>query len=112
MKTLMTRLSLVQCWRSSWVASVAYGQGVTTSLPLTDSITDTNGEPLIGANILAVHTPTGSSLWKQHQQWMDSFRIPNMRVGGPYTQLPLAYTGYQDFATGERLSCSWGSPGG
>ena len=65
-------------------------------------ITDTQGEPLIGANIYAVHTPSGTSYGNSTD--LDGFyRIPGMRVGGPYT-ITVSYTGYQnDVATNVSL---------
>ncbi len=58
-------------------------------------VTDVNGEALIGANILAVHTPSGSAYGNSTN--VDGyFRIPNMRVGGPYT-ITISYTGFEDY---------------
>ena len=72
----------------------AFAQGVTTSY-LNGRITDTNGEPLIGANVLATHTPSGS-VYGNSTDLDGFFRIPGMRVGGPYTVI-VSYTGYQEF---------------
>jgi hypothetical protein len=66
-------------------------QGVTTS-SMQGKIVDANGEPLIGANILAVHQPSGTS-YGDATDLQGNYRIPNMRVGGPY-KISVSYTGY------------------
>ena len=68
-------------------------QGVTTS-SMSGIVTDAGGVTLIGANILAVHTPTGSS-YGTATDLDGNYRIANMKVGGPYT-LTVSYTGYGD----------------
>ncbi len=70
----------------------ASGQGVTTA-SIFGRITDTNGEPLIGANVAAVHEPSGS-LYGNSTDLDGFYRIPGVRVGGPYT-LTITYTGYE-----------------
>jgi len=57
-------------------------------------ITDVSGEPLIGANVLAVHTPSGTTYGNSTDP-NGFYRIPNMRVGGPY-KITISYTGYED----------------
>lgn len=57
-------------------------QGVTTS-SLGGIVTDENEERLPGANITAVHVPSGTS-YGTTSRADGSFRINNMRVGGPY----------------------------
>ncbi len=70
-----------------------YAQGVTSS-SINGRITDDSGSPLIGANVTAVHTPTGSFYGNTTD--LDGYvRIANMRVGGPYT-VTISYTGYEE----------------
>ncbi|NJC24715.1 TonB-dependent receptor [Neolewinella antarctica] len=71
----------------------ATAQGVTTA-SIFGKITDNDsGEPLIGATVQAVHTPSGSTYGNVTD--LDGFfRIPGMRVGGPYT-LTATYVGYE-----------------
>lgn len=71
-------------------------QGVTTS-SMQGKIVDANGEPLIGANILAVHQPSGTS-YGDATDVQGNYRIPNMRVGGPY-KITVSYTGYSSTET-------------
>ncbi len=71
-----------------------YGQGTTTS-SMNGKVLDTNGEPLPGATVLAVHTPTGS----QYGNVTDAggfFRIRNMRIGGPY-KVTVSFIGYRNY---------------
>lgn len=73
---------------------LAVGQGVTTST-LTGVVTDTTGETLPGANVTAVHTPSGTTFGTT--TLVDgSYRISNMRVGGPYT-IRVSFVGYRTF---------------
>ncbi len=72
---------------------VTFGQGSTTST-MSGTITGPDGEPLPGATVIAVHTPSGS----QYGSLTDAngfFRIPNMRVGGPYT-ITINFIGYSE----------------
>ncbi len=74
--------------------SYSFAQGVTSS-SMSGKIIDENGEPLIGANVTAVHGPTGTFYGNSTD--LDGFyRISNMRTGGPY-RVTISYTGYEDF---------------
>jgi hypothetical protein len=66
-------------------------QGVTTS-SLTGVVLDETGEPLAGATVLVVHVPSGTEHGTATR--LDgTFRISNMRAGGPYT-LTFSFVGY------------------
>ena len=73
-------------------SGIVYGQGVTTSA-MSGRITDEAGEGLPGATIVAVHTPTGSQ-YGNVTDVQGFFRIPNMRVGGPY-KVTISFVGYK-----------------
>ncbi len=75
-------------------SATAMAQGVTTS-SMSGKITDINGEPLPGAAIVAVHTPTGST-YGNDSDFDGYFRIANMRVGGPYT-ITVSYIGFKKY---------------
>uniref|UniRef100_UPI004048250C TonB-dependent receptor domain-containing protein n=3 Tax=Roseivirga sp. TaxID=1964215 RepID=UPI004048250C len=76
------------------ISAVAYGQGTTTS-SLNGKITDAAGAPLPGATVVAIHTPSGSQYGNVSNA--DGFyRIPNMRVGGPYT-VTVTFVGFQEY---------------
>ena len=68
----------------------AYAQVTTSSM--TGRVEDAESNPMIGAAVVAVHTPSGT----QYGVATDSngqYNITGMRVGGPYT-LTVSYLGY------------------
>lgn len=74
-----------------WLPNSALAQGVTTST-LTGIVLDDDGQSLPGATVVAVHEPSGT----QHgttSRSDGSFRIANMRAGGPYT-LTVSFVGF------------------
>lgn len=75
-------------------ATVSLAQGVTNS-GLTGRVLDNTGEPLPGANIVAVHQPTGTQ-YGASTDFDGYFRISNMRPGGPYS-LAISYVSFQTF---------------
>ena len=81
---------------SAFISTISYGQGVTTS-SLTGKVVDENGEALPGATVIAIHTPSGSQ-YGNTTNLEGIFRIPNMRVGGPY-RVTISYVGYQNYET-------------
>lgn len=93
MRTLTARLSFTLL-ALALSFSMAFSQGVTTA-SMNGRIQDKEtGEALIGANILVVHIPTGSTYGNSTN--LDGiYRISNMRVGGPY-KITVSYTGYSD----------------
>ena len=65
---------------------------VTTS-SISGTVKDTKGEVIVGATVVAIHTPSGT----QYGTVVDSkgnFRLVNMRPGGPYT-VKAQMLGYQ-----------------
>jgi hypothetical protein len=71
----------------------AFSQGITKA-SISGRVLDDNGEQLMGANIIAVHTPTGSKYGAISND-EGLFYLPNIRVGGPYT-VSVSYVGFQD----------------
>ena len=62
--------------------SAASAQVTTSSI--SGNVTDQNGAPLVGATVIAIHTPSGT----QYGAAVDTkgnYRIYNVRPGGPYT---------------------------
>lgn len=76
-------------------STATMAQGVTTS-SMRGKVLDTTGEPLIGANVLAVHQPSGT-VYGTATDLEGNYRIPNMRVGGPY-KVTVTYTGYAELS--------------
>jgi hypothetical protein len=74
-----------------FISVLIYGQGATTS-SLSGNITDSKGDPMPGASIVAIHIPSGT----QYATVTDNsgnYRIQNMRVGGPY-KLTVSFIGF------------------
>jgi len=77
----------------SLLSTVIAAQGVTTA-SINGTITDTGGQPLIGATVIAIHVPSGTQ-YGTVTRIDGGYTLPAMRVGGPYT-ITTSYTGFQD----------------
>ena len=66
-----------------------------TTASLTGVVADGDGETLPGASVVAVHTPSGTTFGTSTRA-DGSYRISNMRVGGPYT-ITFSFVGYQSY---------------
>jgi len=75
------------------LSTVISAQGVTTA-SINGTVTDTDGQPLIGATVIAIHVPSGSQ-YGTVTRIDGGYTLPAMRVGGPYT-ITTSYTGFQD----------------
>ncbi len=75
-------------------SAISFGQGTTTS-GMNGKITDTDGGPLPGATVMAVHTPTGSQFGGISDA-QGYFRLPNMNVGGPY-KVTVSFIGFEPY---------------
>ncbi|MBT8255537.1 MAG: carboxypeptidase-like regulatory domain-containing protein, partial [Bacteroidia bacterium] len=65
---------------------------VTTS-SIKGLVSDSSSEPFSGANIVAVHTPSGTT-YGAITNFDGRFNLLNMRVGGPYS-ITVSYVGYK-----------------
>ncbi len=74
---------IAMCLALCVITSFAFGQGVTTA-SFSGSVADNQGDPLPGAVINVVHEPTGTR-YETVSRANGSWRILNVRVGGPYT---------------------------
>jgi hypothetical protein len=72
----------------------AQAQGVTTA-SLTGVVSDDTGETLPGASVVAVHEPSGTTYGTSTRS-DGSYRISNMRVGGPYT-ITFSFVGFRSY---------------
>ncbi|MBT8265472.1 MAG: TonB-dependent receptor [Bacteroidia bacterium] len=70
---------------------MAYGQVTTSNIK--GLVLDENSEPLPVANIVAIHTPTGTK-YGAATNFDGRYNILNMRVGGPYS-ITISYVGYK-----------------
>ncbi len=84
MKILLLLLSL-------FTVSLAIGQGTTTG-SISGKVTDQTGTTLPGVTLVAVHTPSGTTIGTVTNE-DGLYRLENLRVGGPYT-LKATYTGF------------------
>ena len=75
------------------LVSATMMQAQVTSASMSGKVTDNKKEPLIGATIVAVHTPTGT-VYGTTSRNDGSYNLPNMRIGGPYT-IDVSYIGYK-----------------
>lgn len=81
---------------------LTHAQVVTTS-SLRGTVTDDTGAPLPGANVVAVHTPSGTRFGAATRS-DGQFTLPNLRVGGPYT-VTVSFVGFRPFeVTGLQLA--------
>ena len=65
---------------------------VTTS-NIRGTVSDDQGVPLLGANVVAVHTPTGTRYGAITNE-EGRFNLLNLRVGGPY-EVSISYVGFK-----------------
>lgn len=72
-------------------AGAAFAQGVTTAA-LTGVVTDQNGETLPGANVVALHEPTGTQ-YGTTTNANGRYNLLSLRAGGPYT-VTVSFVGY------------------
>ncbi|MBU2636065.1 MAG: TonB-dependent receptor, partial [Bacteroidetes bacterium] len=70
----------------------ALGQGITTS-SMNGIVQDKDGARLPGANVIAVHVPSGTQYGAASRE-NGQFDILNMKVGGPYT-VTVTFVGYR-----------------
>jgi len=69
-----------------------WAQGVTTAA-MNGKVTDKAGQGLPGANVVATHTPSGTTYGVSTRE-DGNFSLSNLRVGGPYS-LSVSYVGYK-----------------
>ncbi|MDX1430455.1 MAG: carboxypeptidase regulatory-like domain-containing protein, partial [Rhodothermales bacterium] len=88
------RLATSLCLVVVAVAAFSYrasAQGVTTA-GINGIVTDEGGQALPGANVVAVHVPTGTQYGTSVRQG-GVYNIPHMRVGGPY-RVTASFVGF------------------
>ncbi|WP_295936342.1 TonB-dependent receptor [uncultured Alistipes sp.] len=85
----MKKILLLMLAVFAWCAASAQ---VTTS-GMNGTVTDQEGEPLVGATVIAIHTPSGTQYGAVTNK-DGRFNLQGMRTGGPYT-VTFSYVGYQ-----------------
>ncbi len=76
-----------------FLSSSIYGQGLTTA-SINGIVKDADGQTLPGANVIAVHVPSGTQYGTSTRE-SGLFNLPNLRIGGPYT-LTVSFVGYNE----------------
>ncbi len=79
------------------ISSVTMAQ--VTTAGMNGRIASAAGESLPGATVIAVHTPSGTQ-YGTTTDMEGYYRIPNMRVGGPYT-VTVSYVGFQTVSSND-----------
>jgi len=87
-----TRTLLLGCLALFALASGLFAQGVTTGA-MNGLVTDSKDGALPGANVVAVHQPSGTKYGAAVRAG-GAFNLPNLKVGGPYT-VTVSYIGYK-----------------
>jgi outer membrane receptor protein involved in Fe transport len=82
--------ALVALLAALWAPAGAAAQGVTTGA-LSGTVLDSLQQPIAGANVIAIHEPSGTS-YETTTRADGRYSIPAMRVGGPYS-VTVAYVG-------------------
>ncbi|OZC04777.1 TonB-dependent receptor [Rubricoccus marinus] len=77
----------------AFASGPAFAQG-TTSAAMSGTITDANGDPIPGANVVAVHEPSGTR-YGGATRIDGQYNLRGLRVGGPYT-VTATFVGYTD----------------
>lgn len=75
-----------------FACSLSFSQVTTSSIKGT--ISDETNTGLPGANVVVVHTPTGTT-YGSATNIDGRFNLVNLRVGGPYT-VSVSYVGYKE----------------
>ena len=83
--------SLLLAFITMFAGIVAYAQVTTSSL--SGRVVDQNGEPVIGAAVVALHVPSGTS-YGAVTNVDGRYTIQGMRTGGPYS-VEVSCLGYQ-----------------
>ncbi len=80
---------------SMFVASGVFAQVTTSSM--SGKVSEKDGAGVAGATVVATHTPSGTKYYSITDA-NGNYRIPNMRVGGPY-EVTVSLLGYADAKT-------------
>ncbi|MDX2283742.1 MAG: carboxypeptidase regulatory-like domain-containing protein [Bacteroidia bacterium] len=75
----------------AFAAQAAFAQVTTASF--FGRVTDANGQPLVGATVVATHQPSGSRYGTTTRE-DGRYNLPGVRIGGPYS-VAVTYIGYK-----------------
>ncbi len=89
---LLLRGAAIAASVCTFVTSSIFAQG-TTSAAINGIVRDQNGQPLVGANVVAVHVPSGTTYGTTTRD-DGRYNLFGLRVGGPYT-VSCSFIGYK-----------------
>ncbi|MEJ0102116.1 MAG: carboxypeptidase regulatory-like domain-containing protein [Bacteroidota bacterium] len=78
------------------IAATIFTTAQVTTSSITGTVTGSNDEPLPGATVTAVHTPSGTK-YVTISKTGGVFNLPGLRAGGPYT-VTINFVGYKQQA--------------
>ena len=74
--------------------SVSFAMAQVTTSNIKGLILDEASQPLMGANIVVIHTPTGTKDGAA-SNFDGRYNLLNLRVGGPYS-ITVSYIGFKN----------------
>lgn len=75
------------------IFTVAAASAQVTTSGMNGTVTDEQGQPLAGATVIAVHTPSGTQYGAVTNK-DGRYNLQGLRTGGPYT-VTFSFVGYQ-----------------
>jgi hypothetical protein len=72
-------------------SNLLFAQGVTTA-SINGFISDADGGALPGANVIALHEPSGTKYGAATRE-NGVYNLPNLKIGGPY-KITVSYIGF------------------
>ncbi|MCG8409917.1 MAG: TonB-dependent receptor [Bacteroidales bacterium] len=91
---ILTSKSLILILGLTLLTHFCFAQSSTTSA-MNGKVVDTKGESLPGANVIAVHKPTGAK-FAGITNVDGYYNLYNMNVGGPY-EITVSFVGFKDY---------------